>query len=180
MTSTKRPDGPRFTSVKLYKHASKHLTFWYPPEWGLLEADDPHPAVSLYPEPPEEATFVSIAMQDMGQPIVEEERALLAEGVQEGLESLDTCEVQRLETLEDAGDWCQEWVCTFVQDGTTRKRRARLFCEGQHLYSIVLQGATEERYEYWRRMMEWLMLTVLDTSEELAGQATSRGEENQP
>ena len=166
MSSTKQPNKPRFTSVKLYKHPSRNLSFWHPPEWRLLETDDPHPAVSLYPKPTEEATFFSITMQDMGAPLAEEESLLLAEGVQEGLEQLESCAVERLETLDDAGDWCQEWVCTFEQDGTTRKRRARLFCVGQYLYSVVLQGATEERYEYWRGMMEWVMLTVLKSSVE--------------
>ena len=172
MSSSEPPIGPRFTSIKLYKHASRSLSFWYPPEWRLLEAEDPNPAVSIYPEPSEEATFVSITVQDMGEPLAAEENALLAEGVQEGLEKLEACQVERLETLEDAGDWCQEWVCTFVQDGITRRRRARLFCEGQYLYSVVLQGATEERYEYWQGMMEWVMMTVLDSSADLSGEQT--------
>jgi len=170
MSSTEPPIRPRFTSVKLYKHPSINLSFWYPPEWRLLEAEEPDPAVSLYPEPAEEATFVSITVQDMGEPLAEEESALLAEGVREGLENLEACQIERLETLEDAGDWCQEWVCTFLQDGTTRRRRARLFCEGQYLYSVVLQGATEERYEYWRGMMEWVMLTVLNSATDLSGE----------
>ena len=170
MTSTNQPNRPQFTSVRQHKHASKHLTFWYPPEWRLFEAEEPNPAVSLYPEPSEDATFFSIAMQDLGEPLAQEETALLAEGVQEGLEQLESCAVERLETLADAGDWCQEWVCTFVQDGMTRKRQARVFSEGQYLYSLVLQGATEERYEYWRSMMEWVMFTALKSSVDLPGQ----------
>ncbi len=157
---------PRFTAVRLYKHADANLSFLYPPEWRLFETAIPHPAASIYPEPSEEATFISIAMQDMGEPLAAEESSLLAEGIEEGLERLEACVVEQLETLPDVGDWCQEWVCTFQQDGTTRKRRARLFCVGQFLYSVVVQGATEERYEYWLGMMEWVMLTVLQTSVE--------------
>ena len=157
---------PRFTAVRLYKHADANLSFWYPPEWRLLETATPHPAASIYPEPSEEATFFSISMQDMGEPLAAEESSLLAEGIEEGLERLEACVVEQLETLPDVGDWCQEWVCTFKQDGTTRKRRARLFCVGKYLYSVVVQGATEERYEHWRGMMEWVMLTVLNTSVE--------------
>lgn len=52
----------------------------------------------------------------------------------------------------------------------TRKRQARVFSEGQFLYSLVLQGATEERYEYWRSMMEWVMFTALKSSVDLPGQ----------
>ena len=92
----------------------------------------------------------------------------MADGVEEGLKRLEGCVVERLEVLADVGDWCQEWVCTFIQDGTTRRRRARLFCAGQNLYSVVVQGATPERYEYWRGMMEWVMLTVLNTSVDMS------------
>ena len=127
MASTQQPARPRFTSVKTYKHAAGHPTFWYPPEWQLQETDTPHPAVSLYPDPSDEATFISITVQDMGQPLAAEESSLLAEGIEEGLNQLDQCVVERLDALDDVGDWCREWVCTFVQDGTTRRRRARLF-----------------------------------------------------
>lgn len=164
MSTTDRPTRPRFTSVTLYKHAGGRLTFWHPPEWQLQEADAHETAVSLYPDPAEDATFISITVQDMGDPLAAEESSLLAEGVREGLERLEGCVIERLETVDGVGDWCQEWVCTFVQDGIRRRRRARLFCVGQHLYSVVAQGANEERYEYWRGMMEWVMLTVLKSS----------------
>ncbi|MDE0313100.1 MAG: hypothetical protein OXI52_12630, partial [Caldilineaceae bacterium] len=115
----------------------------------------------------DEATFISITVQDMGQPLAAEESSLLAEGIEEGLNQLDECVVERLDVLDDVGDWCQEWVCTFMQDGTTRRRRARLFCAEKHLYSVVIQGATTERYEYWRGMMEWVMLTVSNTTTDM-------------
>ncbi|MDE0461038.1 MAG: hypothetical protein OXH93_01435, partial [Caldilineaceae bacterium] len=115
----------------------------------------------------DEATFISITVQDMGQPLAAEESSLLAEGIEEGLNQLDQCVVERLDALDDVGDWCREWVCTFVQDGTTRRRRARLICAAQYLYSVVVQGATTERYEYWRGMMEWVMLTVSNTTVDL-------------
>jgi len=156
MASTERRARPRFTSVKTYKHAAGHPTFWYPPEWQLQETDTS-----------DEATFISITVQDMGQPLAAEESSLLAEGIEEGLNQLDECVVERLDVLDDVGDWCQEWVCTFMQDGTTRRRRARLFCAEQHLYSVVIQGATTERYEYWRGMMEWVMLTVSNTTTDM-------------
>ncbi len=164
MSSTSHPARPRFTSVKMYKHAAGHPSFWYPPEWQLQETDTPHPAVSLYPDPSDGATFISITVQDMGAPLAAEESSLLAEGIEEGLNQLDGCVIEKLEVLAEVGDWCQEWVCTFVQDGITRRRRARLFCAGNFLYSVVVQGATSERYEYWRGMMEWVMLTVLNTT----------------
>ena len=96
----------------------------------------------------------------MGQPLAKEESSLLAEGIEEGLQQLDDCVVEKLEDLVDVGDWGKEWVCTFLQDGTTRRRRARLFCAENLLYSVVVQGASNERYEYWKGMMEWVMLTV--------------------
>lgn len=164
MSTKEQPPKPRFTSVSQYKHPGGHLTFWYPPEWQLQEAEGPETAVSLYPDRTEEATFISITVQDMGEPLQAEESALLAEGVQEGLEQLEGCVIERLETLPDVGDWCQEWECRFVQDGETRRRRARLFCAGQHLYSVVVQGATDGSYQHWRGMMEWVMLTVLKSS----------------
>ena len=118
----------------------------------------------MYPDPSDGATFISITVQDMGEPLAAEESSLLAEGIEEGLNQLDGCVIEKLEVLAEVGDWCQEWVCTFVQDGMTRRRRARLFCAGNFLYSVVVQGATSERYEYWRGMMEWVMLTVLNTT----------------
>lgn len=157
MPSTEKP---RFTAVRIYNHVAAHLSFWYPPEWTLQETDTPQHAVSLYPDPSDAATFLSITVQDLGQPLAKEEQPLLAAGVQEGLEQLKGCVIERLETLTDVGDWCQEWVCTFVQDGVSRRRRARLFCEGPQLYSVMIQGANAERYEYWRGMLEWVMLTV--------------------
>lgn len=167
MTTTKNSARPRFTSVKAYKHAAGRPSFWYPPEWQLQETDTPHPAVSLYPDPSDEATFISVTVQDMGQPLAKEEALILKEGIEEGLKQLDECEVEKLDVVQDVGDWCQEWVCTFLQDGITRRRRARLFCAEQYLYSVVVQGSTEERYEYWRGMMEWVMLTVLNTTVEI-------------
>ena len=167
MSSTKQPARPRFTSVKMYKHAAGHPSFWYPPEWQLQETDEPNPAVSLYPDPSDEATFVSVTVQDMGQPLAKEESSLLAEGIEEGLQQLDECVVEKLEDLVDVGDWGKEWVCTFLQDGATRRRRARLFCAEQLLYSVVVQGATNERYEYWKGMMEWVMLTVSNTTADM-------------
>ena len=172
MTQTQKTSKPRFTAVQIYNHPGGHLSFWHPPEWQLQEGsispllesgmDTPQPAVSLYPDPSDDATFISISLQDIGEPLEAEESSLLAEGIQEGLEQLEECVIERLETLADIGSWCQEWVCTFVQDGITRRRRARLFCEGRYLYSVVVQGSTEERYEYWRGMLEWVMLTILE------------------
>lgn len=167
MTTTNQPSRPRFTSVTSFKHASGRPTFWYPPEWQLQETDTPHPAASLYPDPSDEATFISVTVQDIGQPLALEEVSVLKEGVEEGLKQLDECVVEKLEVVEDVGDWCQEWVCTFQQDGITRRRRARLFCAEKYLYSVVVQGSTAERYEYWRGMMEWVMLTVLNTTVEI-------------
>lgn len=164
MSSTRQPPRPRFTSVKMYKHDAGYPSFWYPPEWQLQETDTPNPAASLYPDPSDEATFISVTVQDMGQPLANEESSLLAEGIEEGLQQLDECVVEKLDDLVDVGDWGKEWVCTFLQDGTTRRRRARLFCAGNLLYSVVVQGATNERYEYWKGMMEWVMLTVLNTT----------------
>lgn len=160
MPSTPPAEKPRFTAVKVYNHPSGHLSFWHPPEWDLQASDSPHPAASLYPDPTDPATFVSITVQDMGQPLAPEERAPLAEGVQEGLEQLDGCVIESLQNLPGVGDWGQEWLCTFVQDGVRRRRRARLFCGGRFLYSVVIQGATEERYAHWQGMLEWVMLTV--------------------
>ncbi len=164
MSLTPQPSKPRFTAVRIYNHLATPLSFWYPPEWRLQETDTPHPAVSLYPDPSDEATFVSITVQDMGQPLAEEESSLLAEGVQDGLAQLEDCVIERLETLSDVGDWCQEWVCAFAQNGISRRRRARLFCAGRYLYSVVAQGSTAERYKYWQGMLEWVMLTVLQSS----------------
>ena len=103
MASTERRARPRFTSVKTYKHAAGHPTFWYPPEWQLQETDTPHPAVSLYPDPSDEATFISITVQDMGQPLAAEESSLLAEGIEEGLNQLEECVVERWATGARSG-----------------------------------------------------------------------------
>ena len=159
---------PRFRKVSIYNSPDKRLSFWYPPEWGLEESLFPHCCVTLQPDPRDPATTMTIEVQDIKAPLAEQERELVSQGVREGLSQLDECQIQHMEELEGVGDWALEWICTFAYDGQRRKRRARLFFSDHYQYSIMFQGATEERFDYWRGMFEWVMLTVRTTSFSLA------------
>ncbi|MEZ4863747.1 MAG: hypothetical protein R3C14_20665 [Caldilineaceae bacterium] len=177
-------DRPRFTSISLYNHAQGHLSFWYPTEWQVTESAAPHVTVTLLPDPTDPATNMTIEVKNFPGPILLDDRPAIVEGVKAGLAQLAECVLERwrelggegrvargeqktgdrrLETGDwklETGDWGLEWLCTFVDGGERRKRRARLFFTRRHLYSVICQGRTEAHYGYWQGMFEYVLLTV--------------------
>jgi hypothetical protein len=154
------PKRPRFTSVTPYNTPDRRLSFWYASEWQLDEATSPHTCITLTPDPADPATVMTMTVQDMGDTVTVDDRSIIVEGVEDGLGQLDLVEIERMSDLDKMGDWGLEWVCTFVFDGQRRKRRARLFFRDRLQYSVMFQGSTEERFDYWKGMFEWTMLTA--------------------
>ena len=162
--NTQRHDRPRFTSATPYNTEDRILSFWYATEWQIEDSASPHRCVTLHPDPADPATVMTMTVQDIQAPVSEEERSLVVEGIEEGLNQLENCVVERMVDLEGVGDWGIEWICTFSFSGQRRRRRARLFFRGRYQYSVMFQGSTEERFDYWKGMFEWTMLTVSTAS----------------
>jgi len=155
-------DRPRFTGISLYNHTQGYLSFWYPKEWTLQELESPRITISLLPDAADPTTNATVEVTDLHEPLAAGERDLIIEGIKAGLSELQDCLLESWRELgkETAGGWGIEWICTFVDDGQRRKRRARLFTGNQFLYSVLCQGATEDHYAYWQGMFEFVLLTV--------------------
>lgn len=158
---SERPQRPRFKRVSIYNSPDKLLSFWYPPEWELVEKEIPHRSVTLYPSPADKATLVTIQVRDLKAPLQPEEHSVIMEGIKEGLQKLDDCVVEKFSELDDkSGSWGVEWICEFSYDGHRRRRRSRIFYSDHYQYSVMFQGSTLERFRYWQGMFEFVMLTV--------------------
>ena len=161
MTNTPTgPERPKFTSASIYNHPGGLLSFWYAGEWQVRTDPAPLPAVTLYPDPADPATFVSIKVEDLGAPLAGGERGEVVEGVRAGLAELDDCRVDSLAELAGDGPWGLEWKCAFLDGGRRVRRRARLFFSDHYQYAVVCQGSSEERYAYWQGMFEFTLLTI--------------------
>lgn len=165
-------DRPRFTSISVYNHAQGHLSFWYPTEWQVLESAAPHTTVTLLPDAAAPATHITIEVQEFPGPVTAVDQPTIAEGIKAGLAQLVDCVLEQWRELDCAGagelgdgkissgTWGLEWVCTFIDAGERRKRRARLLFTNHHLYSIICQGGSEDQYAYWQSMFAYVLLTV--------------------
>lgn len=158
-------DRPRFTSISVYNHAQGHLSFWYPTEWQVVESAAPHAKVTLLPDAADPATHMTVEVQEFPGPVTATDQPTIAEGVKAGLAQLTDSVLEEWRELDraaprEAGDWGVEWVCTFVDAGQRRKRRARLLFTRHHLYSIICQGQTEAHFRHWQGMFEYVLLTV--------------------
>ena len=152
----------QFKSISLYSHEDGYLSFWYPTEWALQEFYSPHLTVQVVPDSRDPATNVTIEVKDLEEPLAEDEREIVVEGVREGLNILNACHIERWIELDESesGEWGLDWTCTFVDGGMRRRRRARLFFYSQYFYSVICQGATDDHYKHWQGMFEFVMLSA--------------------
>ena len=170
-TNAQRPDRPKFRRVSIYNSHDRRLSFWYNSDWQIVESAAPSTCVTLLPEPADPATVMTLTIQDVESPVAIAERDYIVEGIEEGLSQLENCVIERMIDLKDVGDWGLEWVCTFSFSGQRRRRRARLFFSDHYQSSVMFQGSSEERFEYWRGMFEFTMLTVSTAGFDLVGWA---------
>jgi hypothetical protein len=87
----------------------------------------------------------------------------LREGLLEGIGQLPDAEIEE-QTAEAVADrlLTVEAKHTYrdAESGQRRKRWIRLLCQGNVQISIVCQGSSPERYEYWLPMFGTVMRTV--------------------
>ncbi len=162
MDAAPTPVRPRFRSLSLYNDTHGRLSFWYPADWHMDEQTEPQARVTLWPQALEPLTHIHIELQDLGRPVEASEYPLLCDGVREGLALLPDCTVRAWGALADEGnrEWGLQWHCTFRLDETTCVRTARMFVYHQFLYTITFQGMSQARFDYWKDMFEYIMLTV--------------------
>ncbi len=152
---------PRFRSLSLYNDVQGCLSFWYPTDWYREEETAPL-RVTLWPQTEEPLTHIHIELQDLQAPLAAEDFRVLAKGAREGLAQLPDCTIHTWRTLTDAdpGDWGVQWRCTLRLQQAWCVRQARMFVQRQYLYTVTFQGASQARFDYWKDMFEYVMLTV--------------------
>jgi hypothetical protein len=160
---------PKFTKVTLYNDPSNMFSFWYPPEWRVEEMDTPHRTLMLLPDPQDPATHFMIEVKDLHAPLAYDEREVILQGVKDSIGQLEESDIEKWQELGGNGRWGLEWILTFKINDQHRKRRARLLFNDRFQYAIFFQGSSQERYEYWQGMFEFVLLTFQAGDFNLAG-----------
>jgi hypothetical protein len=150
---------PRFTGARLYNDPDHLFSFWYPHTWHLMESTEAPHTVIVAPQAEHIATSFSITVSDLGLVVTVDDLPALREAVEEGLAQLGTYQIESFETFTEPGRLGFELRYTFLVDSAWRKRRALLYYQNQHQYSLIAQGETAEIFDYWQSMFAYIMLT---------------------
>ncbi len=179
------PKQPVFEGLEVYRDLTHRFSLLYPTGWvcrelptreqqekpsgGQQAKQQPKQqhggkqgdrrAICL-PDPAEPDSFLLIQSRRLRTTIQPDDLDELREGMRDGLESLPGAEVESLEG-ETVGDLITlEAHHTFREGDAVRRRWTRLLYQGTVQLGLTAQGATEERFAYWRPMFNTIMRTV--------------------
>lgn len=153
------PRGPVFTGVKIYNDPQHLFSFWYPHDWSLRPLDDDLHGVVVSPYPENISTSFSVAVRDLQTGVTARDLPILKAGVEEGLEQLGDYRLEQMNEFTERQRFGFELIYTFPFGEARRKRRSLIYYRDHWQYSLMCQGATEEEYDYWLSMFEFMMLT---------------------
>jgi hypothetical protein len=154
---------PVFSGLAVYRHLGHRFSLLYPEGWHQAKA--PRTAgggVVFSPDPEDLHTSVLVQSRRLPSPVESADLPALRDGLLEGVGQLP--ETVILEQTSDAIgrliDAEAKHTYRDAESGALRKRWIRLLCQGNVQISIVCQGSSEERYDYWLPMFNTIMRTV--------------------
>ena len=159
----KSTDRPAFQGLTVYRHLRHRFSLLYPEGWGRAEV--PRSAgggVVFSPDGEDRQTSVLVQSRKLPSAVRAEDLDALRGGLLEGIQQLPEAHVQQ-ETAEAVGKLLTAEAQHTYRDaksGVVRKRWVRLLCQGNVQVSVVCQGSTKERFDYWSPMFNTVMRTV--------------------
>ncbi len=113
--------------LRVHRDVDWDYSFWRPLNWYRHDMEDLYGFIYSPEEDPRTGFYVSVRdLSDaLEEPVTEEDLPALREGILEGLQQLENCEI--LEEKEIAKGFAIgfEFLLTFTLDGETVKRRTR-------------------------------------------------------
>ena len=156
-------DRPAFHGLQVYRNLTHRFSLLYPEGW--VQTNAPRSAgggVVFSPDPKDPHTSVLVQGRRLPSAVEPEDIQALEEGLLEGIGRLPGAEIQQhkadvVQKLLDA-----EARLTFkdAENGELRQRWVRLLCQGRVQISIVCQGSSPDRYQYWLPMFNSVMRSV--------------------
>ena len=144
--------------LRVHRDVGWNYSFWRPLNWYRHDMEDLYGFIYSPEENPRTGFYVSVRdLSDaLEEPVTEEDLPALREGILEGLQQLENCEI--LEEKEIAKGFAIgfEFLLTFTLDGETVKRRTRLLYNDRQQYTIYGQGTPPFEYDVFHDTYEFI------------------------
>lgn len=177
---------PKFTGITTYRDPLGRFSIRHPSDWRVFDIregvpqtrgkprkartaaakrateENPLPVregIGFAPDPDDLKTAFTVWASPLGQSVVAEDLAELREGVDEGLQLLEGCEIEHSEEDVLSNLIKFERIYTFHEQGAARKRKQWLLYVDTWLICLTWQGSSPELYQHWFAMANYSFLT---------------------
>ena len=160
MASTQRP---AFRGLAVYRDLKNRFSLLYPEGWSQSAA--PRAAgggAILSPDPEDRHSYVLVQGRKLPSSVTKDDLDALRDGLLDGITQLPGAAIQeqKADVVNKLLDAEAKHTYQDAETGEIRQRWVRLLCQGAVQISLVCQGSSEERFEYWLPMFNSIMRTV--------------------
>ncbi len=160
MASTARPT---FEGLAVYRHLRHRFSLLYPEGWAQAKVPRAQGGGVVFTvDPDDRQTSLLVQSRKLPSPVQPEDLDALRDGLLEGVGQLPDVQLldYKAEAIGKLLDAEAQHTYRDAQSGDLRKRWVRLLCQGAIQISIVAQGSSPEKFEYWLPMFNSVMRTV--------------------
>jgi hypothetical protein len=149
------------TGIRVHRDVDWNYSFWRPTTWRSFHMEEQYGFIYSPEDDPRTGFYVSV--QDLSDalegPVTEEDLPALHEGVLEGLEGLENCEILYEKEIAKGFAVGFEFMLTFTLDGETYKRRMWLLYNDRQQFTIYGQGVPPYEYDVFHDTYGWIYST---------------------
>lgn len=159
---------PKFTGVRTHRDPQGRFSVRFATDWAWFTIDEAvgldgasrREGIGALPNPDDAASYLSMWVTPLTVAVTADDLADLRDGVEEGLESLQGCQV--IDTEDIILDNLVKFVRVYsYRDGdSVRKRQQWLIYAHNLLLCLTWQGSSLAEYDYWYAMANHTFMTM--------------------
>jgi hypothetical protein len=149
---------PSISALSWHRH--QYYSFFLPKDWQHFTWADERDGMVFGPDADDPLTIFAVDVKDLGMAINADDLDAVAEGFFGSIEALPGVEIESREQQAADSLIKLEAKYTFDDDGQTRKRWVRLYYHLTRQITMMAQGATPEKYDYWLPWFFEAMMTA--------------------
>jgi hypothetical protein len=151
---------PAFTGLAIHRDLKHRFSLLYPEGWVSAPAPNGAGGTVLVPDPDDRDTLVWVQGKRLRTTVQAGDLEALRAGFEDGLRRLPGAEIEHLEADVIRDLVTMEARHTFREGDAARKRWSRLLYRSNVQITVLAQGSSPERFDYWLPMFTTIMRTV--------------------